>query len=477
MQYITYSNKIVLFLRYDEYIHKAKYNLYVNDKCVAKFSNAHYVLSSLEYDTIYKVEVLYKDKTIFKEEIKTSRKKNIINVDVDNRGIKVVTSEIQKYIDQASENDVLYFPEGIYLTGALFLKSNQEIYLEKGCIILGSSDANDYLPKIPSRFEGILNYSYASLINVGSINKDMSVTASNIIVRGEGKIFGGNLKLHDDIIAKELPFVTTSDYRADLVAGRVRGRLIHIANTDNVIIDGIKMGYSPSWNLHVIFSKNIFIHSCKFESFKIHNGDGIDIDSCYNSYLFNNVFNTGDDCIAIKSGKNPESNLINIPSKNVYIFDNKALRGHGCSIGSELSGGIENIDIYNCDFASTLYGIHIKTTRKRGGFAKNIRVKDSKFSSINIRKVPYNDDGESANSLTTFKDFLFENIEITGIMYLTKIKTDTTKYIDINGFEDDITAFSNYQFKNITLLNYENNPKGYSIENASEITLENIQKF
>ena len=62
-------------------------------------------------------------------------------------------------------------------------------------------------------------------------------------------------------------------------------------------------------------------------------------------------------------------------------------------------------------------------------------------------------------------------------MYLTKIKTDTTKYIDIDGFEDDITAFSNYQFKNITLLNYGNNPKGYSIENASEITLENIQKF
>ena len=404
MKALSYSNKIVLYVEYENYVDKENYKLYLNGRYIARFSNAHYVIDNLEYDKEYLVEIKQEDKITFSSTVKTGKKKNVIKVDVDNRGIDIVTSQIQDFINHAGKDDVIYFSGGIYLTGALFFKTNQEVYLDEGCIILGSSNPNDYLPKINSRFEGISNLSYASLINVGEYDKTGHINTSNFIIHGKGKIFGGGMRLYDSIIQES----KKDDSNSNPI--RYRGRLIQISNTENVIIDGIKMGFSPSWNLHLIYSKNIYIHSNRFESFKIQNGDGVVIDSCENTYIFNNVFTTGDECIALKSGKNPEGNLINIPTKNIHIFDNNAIKGHGLSIGSELSGGVSDVYIYNSKFLNTVYGLHIKTTKKRGGYAKNIHVKHCSFSSINIRHVPFNDDGEGSGELTKFTNFHFQNI-------------------------------------------------------------------
>ena len=473
MKYITYSNKIVLMWAYDEKIN-GKRHIVLNGQEIGKTSSYHFIIDNLEYNTTFKVDVLVNKVIVDSITILTMPKKNVIRVDVDNRGIEVVTKDIQKIIDSANENDVIYFPEGIYLTGALFFKSNHEIYLDERCLIKGNTDHQDYLPKIKSRFEGIENESYASLFNFGDLDRGNIHNTHNIIIHGKGTIIGGGLALHDSIIEAELPFAKDdSSYRKDLLAGRARGRLINISNCDNVIVDGIKMGYSPSWNLHITYSSNIYIHSCKFESFGIHNGDGIDIDSCENSYIFNNVFNTGDDCIAIKSGKNPEGNIINIPTKNVNIFDCDTIKGHACALGSEISGGIEDINIYNCDFTNTIYGLHIKSTLKRGGYIKNVKVRDSKFSSINIRGVPYNDDGESASTISEFKDFEFGNITLSGIMYEKHNKTDTCKHINVDGFINYPDNFNNFKFNNITLLENYIEDKTY-VTNAVNVTLDNM---
>lgn len=474
MKTLSYSNKIVLYVEYENYVDKENYKLYLNGRYIARFSNAHYVLDDLEYDKEYLVEIKQEDKITFSSTVKTGKKKNVIEVDVDNRGIDVVTSKIQAFIDSASQEDVLYFPKGIYLTGALFFKSNQEVYLEEGCIILGSSNPDDYLPKIKSRFEGISNITYASLINVGEYDPTGKINTSNFIIHGKGKIFGGGMRLYKSHIQKESSKYDDKNSEESLKIGRSRGRLIHISNTENIIIDGIKMASSPSWNLHCIFSKNIYIHSNKLESFKIRNGDGIVIDSSSNAYIFNNIFKAEAYCVTLKSGKNKEGNIINIPTEDVYIFDNIALKGHGCSIGSELSGGIQNVFIYNCKFLKTLFGLHIKTTKKRGGFVKNIYAKHCSFSSINIGTVPYNDDGEGSGDLTKFTNFHFQNIDISGIKYLTNIKTERCKYIDVQGFEEDESSFNNFTFKNIKLLNYSKDNKGYEIVNALNTKLEDI---
>ena len=197
----------------------------------------------------------------------------------------------------------------------------------------------------------------------------------------------------------------------------------------------------------------------------------ISFDNNKNIYIFDNTFNSGDDCIAIKSGKNPEGNIINIPTENVEIFDCKTIRGHGCAIGSEVSGGIKNVNIFDSDFTNTIYGLHIKTTKKRGGFVKNVNVDNVSFPSINIRMVPYNDDGESSGQLTEFKDFNFSNISLSGIMYEDVDKTDNVKYaIEVNGFEDDKTKFSNFTFTNLTFYSSFKDDK-ILIANANNIQI------
>ena len=104
--------------------------------------------------------------------------------------------------------------------------------------------------------------------------------------------------------------------------GRVRGRLINMSNCQNVVTSGITMQFGPAWNIHMIYSKDITTCGCKIVSKGVWNGDGWDPDSSENCVVFNTEFRTHDDAIAIKSGKNPEGNVINRPTKNVYIFNN-----------------------------------------------------------------------------------------------------------------------------------------------------------
>lgn len=139
------------------------------------------------------------------------------------------------------------------------------------------------------------------------------------------------------------------------------------------------------------------------------------------------------------------------------------------SIGSEISGGIENVHIWDTDISRSMYdGIEIKATRKRGGYVKNIKVENSKLPRLLIHKVKYNDDGDGAKSAPIFKDFLYNKIELTG-KYLDTDgdkKTKKCAVIEIDGFDE----MENIVFKDITI------PKNAKIKinNANGISLENI---
>lgn len=104
--------------------------------------------------------------------------------------------------------------------------------------------------------------------------------------------------------------------------------------------------------------------------------DGWDPDSSTNCTLFASEFHTGDDAVAIKSGKNPEGNEIGRPCAHIKVFDCRIGYGHGICIGSEMSGGVEDVQIWDCDFANSLYGIEIKATPKRGGYVRGVTVRD-----------------------------------------------------------------------------------------------------
>ena len=307
-------------------------------------------------------------------------------------GITMNTMGLQLAIDACPKGGRVYVPAGTYLTGALDLHSDMELHVDKNATILGTSDINDYLPKIWSRFEGTEMECYRSLLNLGCLDRNGEYNCCNVIITGGGTICGGGAKLakytiryERERLANELSALgdKIKEYEhKDTIPGRMRGRLINMSNCQHITITDVTLKNGASWNVHFIYSDDIVTSRCVFVSEGIWNGDGWDPDSSENCTIFDCRFYTGDDSVAIKSGKNPEGNIVNKPTRHVRIFDCKCAYGHGIAIGSEMSGGIEDVKIWDCDMGDSMSGIEIKATSKRGGYVRDISVDNTIVSHI-----------------------------------------------------------------------------------------------
>ena len=160
---------------------------------------------------------------------------------------------------------------------------------------------------------------------------------------------------------------------------------------------------------------------------------------------------TGDDSIAIKSGKNPEGNAIGRPSCNIKIFDCRCAFGHGITIGSEMSGGVEGIKIWDCDMGDSLFGIEIKGTKKRGGYVRNVYVRDCRVARLLFHAVGYNDDGISAAAPPVFEDCTFRNVWITGKCLDHDGEYHEADCMELAGFDEPGHALKNITLENVTL--------------------------
>jgi exo-poly-alpha-galacturonosidase len=328
------------------------------------------------------------------------------------------TKSIQSAIDACPPDGVVQIPAGVFLSGALFLKSEMTLEIGGGGTLKGSARPADYAPFVHSRIEGWEMATYASLINAGILNHTGEPSVRNISIRGRGTVSGGGAAL-SDAIRNEYPGVKGL---------RSRGRLICLTNAANVEVANLTLQESPSWTLHYIYSENVSCHGLTIQS-DVRNGDGIDPDSSRNSYIFDCSFDTGDDCIAIKSGKNPEGNVINRPTENVRISHCRFIRGHGISIGSEMSGGVRGVLVENCIAGALLHGLQIKGTKDRGGFVEDVTVRNCDLQQITIHTaLSYNNDGQPAPSAPLFRRFRFVNIDLTKA-------NSAQPVIVVNGFE------------------------------------------
>ncbi len=356
------------------------------------------------------------------------------------------TAALQKALDACSPGDEVYFPRGMYLTGALRLRGDMRIYLEEGAVLQGTENPEDYLPKIPSRFEGIEQECYQSLLNLGSMDHASGPNCRNVLIHGKGTICGGGQPLALRIIEREQKLLeaylaslgeSIREYESEhTIAGRARGRLINLSNCENVRITGLTLQNGASWNVHMLYSRNIVTDHCTFISENVWNGDGWDPDSSEHCTLFACRFRTGDDSVAIKSGKNPEGNKINRPARHIAVFDCKSECGLGIAIGSEISGGVEDVRIWDCDLEHSLYGVQIKGTKKRGGYVKNVSVRDCVLSRFLVCAVKYNDDGEGAPMPPVFSGFTCSGTHLTGWArnYWEK-ENHHLPAIDLSGFD------------------------------------------
>ncbi len=224
----------------------------------------------------------------------------------------------------------------------------------------------------------------------------------------------------------------------------------------DVVIEGITIMNGASWNVHMIYSNNIVTYGSTFRSEDVWNGDGWDPDSSTNCTIFGCEFFTGDDAVAIKSGKNPEGNIINKPCEHIRVFDCISHFGHGITIGSEMSGGINDVRIWNCDMRNSVFGIEIKATRKRGGYVRNVHASYSDICRVLMHSVGYNDDGVAAPDVPIFEDCTFENLNITAIMRNREGEDVPCEAIDLSGFDEPGHFIRNIRFKNIVIGEVKN---------------------
>ncbi len=396
--------------------------------------STHYTIENLESGREYKVQVeRYRDgQCIAVSEpfvLCTEQEKEKLDITKEpycavGDGNTLNTAAIQKAVDDCGENQAVYIPAGIFLTGALCLHGNMELYLEEGAVLQGTDVPEDYLPKIWSRFEGIEMECYRSLLNLGKMDHGTGCDCGNVRIRGKGTIAGGGKRLAKNVIRAERERMKErlealgegiAEYeKEDTLPGRVRPKLINVSNARDVLIEGLELRDGACWNVHMIYSEHVVTHHCTFRSQGIWNGDGWDPDSSENCTIFACTFYTQDDSIAIKAGKNPEGNVINRPCRHIRIFDCNCAYGHGFAIGSEMSGGVDDIFIWDCDLGNSAYGIELKGTRKRGGYIRNVQVRDCVVPRIMFHSVGYNDDGEGAPVPPVFEQCLFEGLTVLG---------------------------------------------------------------
>ena len=323
-------------------------------------------------------------------------------------GITLNTNAFAKAMDAlaAKGGGTLIVPKGIWFTGPIVFRSNINMHLEKGAVILFSPDFNLY-PIVETIFEGLDTrrcqspISGRNLVNVaitgqGSINgygEAWRPLKKNKVTASQWKKMigaGGVVKNNDTWYPSESSFKGSqiSDMnvpRQNLteqewleIKDFLRPVMVSFIECKNVYLQGVLFENSPSWNLHPLMCENVildglFVRNPGYSQ----NGDGLDLESCRNSIIVNCTFDVGDDGICIKSGKDEPGRRRARPTENVIVDNCKVFQGHGgFVVGSEMSGGVRNISVKNCQFLGTDVGLRFKSTRGRGGVVENIYISD-----------------------------------------------------------------------------------------------------
>ncbi len=388
------------------------------------------------------------------------------------------TKAINSAINHISESGGgrVVVPAGRWLTGPIILLSNVNLYLEKGAELIFSQDFSHYLPAVLTNWEGSEVYSYSPFI--------YAFKQENIAITGQGTLNGqgkpwweqrknreafGNKKLME-MNEKEVP---VKDRRFDNLENYLPPVFFGPLYCKNILLEGVSFKYGAFWTINPSFCENIMVRGINVltngEYGHQPNGDGINPNSCKNVLIEYNTLDTGDDCITIKSGRNKDGRRINIPCKNILIRHNKGLQGHGgIVIGSEMSGGVENVYAHDCQFFGTDRVIRIKTARGRGGYVKNCWYKDISADTIAQEAIRINMLYTGGNRIpaeeVTGGTPVIENLHYENIKCIYSKKN----VIQILGIPE--MPVNNVTFKDINL----GGKTGIEISDAKNMTLDNL---
>lgn len=334
-----------------------------------------------------------------------------------------------------------------FCNGPIFFQSNVNLHLEEGTHLVFSQNPEDYLPVVFVRWEGTEAYNYSPFI--------YAIDVENIAITGKGIIDGNGLadKSFRDWRGKQKKDQNKIREMGrdgvpvkDRVFGEghfLRPQLIHFINCKNILLEDITVTNSSFWVIQPTYCDNITIRGITVES-RFINNDGVDVDSDTNVLIENCLFNTGDDFIAIKSGRDQDAWRVNKPSKNIVVRNcssDECL--HGISFGSEISGGVENVYAENLQFKKIRqYGMQFKSNKDRGGFIRNVVLNGIQIESANtcISFTNQYHSYSGGNSPTSFENIRIENLDC---------KEAEAKAISIVGLPE--MPITNVELENVTI--------------------------
>ena len=450
-------------------------------------------------------------------------------------GIALNTEAFRSAIDHlySAGGGHLIVPEGIWLTGPITLRDNIDLHVTSNAVILFSPE-RDLYPIVETVFEGLDTKRCLAPVNADG--------AKNISITGGGTIDGSGdswrqvkrAKMTDsqwkDLLSSggftdrkgTVWYPDSSSWRGSIVSDAfnvpqgletdeewesvktyLRPVLVGLKECENVLLEDVLFQNSPCWNIHPLMCRNVIINNITVRNpWYSQNGDGIDIDSCEDVILVNSSFDVGDDAICIKSGKDEDGRRRARPCRNLIVDNCIVFHGHGgFVVGSEMSGGVENISVTNCSFLGTDVGLRFKSCRGRGGVVRNIHIKDIVMTDIPTEPLLFDlhyggksaleaaEDGQLSEfdidfvpadeTTPEFREIYISNITCTGAgraMYfngipeknITDIHVENCNIVAEKGA--DIRYSDGVQLENVNIIQSEG--EGYTVANCRNVTLE-----
>jgi len=395
-------------------------------------------------------------------------------------GKTYATEAFKKAIEECNKagGGRVVVPDGVFFTGAIHLKSNVNLYVSKNATISFSDKTEDYKPLVLTRFEGVECMNYSPFI--------YAYGQKNVAITGSGTL-DGNASVDNWWVwkgRKEYGWDEGKDHGVDHanklyqmgeeglpVAQRIFGdkyfirpNFIQFYKCENILVDSVSVYRSPMWVIHPVLSRNIIVQNVNVDSHGPNN-DGCNPESSKNVLIKNCTFHTGDDCIAIKSGRNADGRRINVASENIIVQDCYMKDGHGgVVIGSEMSGGVRNVFIENCtmDSPELERALRIKTNSLRGGVVENIYMRDCTIGQVKEAVIKINfqySEGDAGNYTPSVKN-----------IYINNISSKKSKYaFYLEGYER--SPIDNLNVKN---CNFDGVSDGNHLNNYTNLKLTNV---
>lgn len=368
-------------------------------------------------------------------------------------------------------------PAGEFLTGAIRLKSNVNLHVSKGATLKFSTDPKAYLPIVYTRWEGMELMHLSPLI--------YAYEQTNIAVTGEGTLDGqgkaffwkwhGNPRYggNPDVLsqrparARLYEMMDKNVPVAERIFGEghyLRPQFIQPYKCKNVLIEGVKIVDSPMWEVHPVLCENVTVR-------KIHvathgpNNDGCNPESCKDVLIEDCFFDTGDDCIAIKSGRNNDGRRLDVPTENIIIRGCTMRDGHGgITVGSEISGGVRNVFAHDCtlDSADLWTALRVKNNASRGGKLENFYFRNIKVGQVSraVVEIDFNyEEGAKGEHTPVVRNYVVEDLTCTT----------GNRAVDLQGLDNapiyDVTM-RNCSFGSVKNPSVIKNVKGLKLSNV-----------